>query len=120
MAVEDGIREVAVSNRIKIAQEDIDNVAVKLDEFASVLSDREKAVLTAVFGLAGGTIQQWVASGRQTQSGSAPATPPLSAGFREAFSNGVGTTFTIEEDTTSEAEGSKTKIGDSWDNSSLA
>jgi hypothetical protein len=105
---------------IRVTQEDIDNMALKLDEFATVLNERERALLTAVLGMAGIPIQEWIERGLEERPTPTPTSlPPLSAGFRAAFRAGVGTRFTIEEDTSSEAEAESTKIRDGWDKTSM-
>lgn len=38
---------------VQLSQGDIDSLAGKLDEFSAVLTDKEKALLQAIFGLAG-------------------------------------------------------------------
>lgn len=105
---------------IRVTQEDIDNLAVKLDEFATVLNEREQLLLTSIIGLAGDAIQEWIDEGSPEPSQAVTGPPhPLSAGFRDAFRRGVGTKFTVERDTSSEAEADTTKVRDGWDKTSM-
>lgn len=83
---------------VQITQDDIDNLGKKLDEFSAVLNPREQAVLLGVFQTAGDALArlgQQSASTTPTTPTRPQTGPSLSAGFREAFSNGIGTKFTI-------------------------
>jgi hypothetical protein len=74
-------RNVFVAEGIAFSWDELDNLATKLDEFAKVLSDKERAMLhTLQFGRPAGPLR----SAR------------LSDGFREAFERGCGTVFTID------------------------
>jgi hypothetical protein len=75
-----------------ITQADLTALAAKLDEFADVLSPKERSLLLAVFTLAGQTISARVHAssspgGNQTESAgaAAPAQIALSMGFKDAF-----------------------------------
>lgn len=100
---------------ITVTQEDIDGLAQKFDEFADVLSDREKSVLYGVLGLAGQAVDELVAAGDQgagPDAGEPADLPALSTQFKEAFDNGVGTRFRFE--TPSEAEAISIKVSGDW------
>lgn len=99
---------------IQVTQEDIDNLATKLDEFAQVLNEREREVLLAIFGMAGKEIKDIVAQGSTTTTTEAtPQLPSLSAGFREAFTNGVGTNFEIDTEA-GQGEGVSISVKGEW------
>jgi hypothetical protein len=77
-----------------VTQGDLANLAKKLDEVSDVLTDKEKALLLAVFKLAGEAISarlQGAASSGEKESGSMRAgamsarSTALSDGFRGAF-----------------------------------
>lgn len=93
---------------INLDQRDIENLAGKLDEFSAVLSDKEKALLHAVFGLASTALNR--ASGEAESGGvqmrelssfadakvRLPQTVPrLSDSFRDSFKPGGKGRFTI-------------------------
>lgn len=82
--------------QITITMQDVDGISRKLDEFAVVLTDRERAVMLAMFGIAAQTISR-TKTGVAAKPGEAAALPPLSVGFRKAFEAGVGTKFTLED-----------------------
>jgi hypothetical protein len=100
---------------IQVTQSDIDNLAAKLDEFSSVLNDRERLLLVAMFGFAQTAIEAAAAPTRPKPGGAQPKLPPLSAGFRDAFKAGVGAKFDIETDA-SETERIKVKAKGSIEN----
>lgn len=93
---------------INLDPRDIEDLAGKLDEFSAVLSDKEKALMSAVFGLASTALQQ---ASSEAESGGArmrelpsfadakvalPQTMPrLSDAFRNSFKPGSMGRFTI-------------------------
>ena len=88
-----------------ITQEDLTALARKLDELGDVLTDKEQALLLAVFKLAGKEINDRVragssSSGSQTESGRdvavAQRTGALSAGFKDAFLSVGNTDFNLQ------------------------
>ena len=97
---------------IEVTQQDIDDLAKKLDEFSAVLTDRERGVLYGVLGMAGKSIEELIRAGEPTTPTTAPtAVPPLSAQFKDAFENGVGTRFRIRTPTEAEATNVRVKGG---------
>jgi hypothetical protein len=94
-----------MSTTLRITQDDIDNIARKLDDFAQVLSQRERTVFLAVLQLAGKEIKETLQQLKSTTVSPSPL-PPLSAGFRGAFQPGVGAKLVYDE--TAESEGSGT------------
>ncbi len=81
---------------VHLSQDDIEGLATKLDQFAPVLTGREQHILLAAFELAGEAIRGST-TGRtadpEPDTSDLENLPSLSAGFREAFSNGPGSTF---------------------------
>jgi hypothetical protein len=87
---------------------DIESLASKLDEFGAVLTDKEKALLAAAFGLASTALSQ---AGSEAESGGVQigaiasradskvqmpqSAPSLSAAFRKSFTAGKPGRFTI-------------------------
>lgn len=70
-----------MSEAITFTRDDFDNLAMKLDEFSTVLSDQERAVLHALqFDRSAGPVDS----------------TRLSDGFRAAFERGCGTVFTVD------------------------
>jgi hypothetical protein len=107
-----------VPDMIQVTQADVDNVARKLEEFSAVLSDRERAVLMSVIGIAGQAIDKLVSdvqSGGGTAPGGAAAGGSLSQGFRDAFARGVGTKFAFSEPSETE-QVRNIKIDGDWGN----
>jgi hypothetical protein len=99
-----------------VTQAEINSLAQKLDELGDVLSEKERAVLLAIFKLAGNAISARVqggAGGGQTESGGlgprAPGGmsggPALSAGFRGAFQSLGSTDFNLRTDLSRAAGG---------------
>lgn len=91
-----------MAESVQVTQDDIDNLATKLDAFAEVLSDREHALLRTVLGYARRAIEAEV-------GGSGAARPPLGAAFRKAVAAGVGGVFEIRDE--SDEEFIKIKFG---------
>lgn len=87
---------------IYLTKDDVDNITVKLDEFSSVLSDREYALLLAVFAYAKPAIADAVAKARAEES--APRAP-LSSALRATVEAGIGSIFTMNTGEGSDAEG---------------
>ncbi|WP_437625295.1 hypothetical protein [Sorangium sp. So ce1151] len=83
--------------QIVITKEDLDGISRKLDEFGAVLTERERTVLLATFGIAAQAIAQASKGAAPVKAGAAAPLPPLSVGFRKAFESGVGTRFTLED-----------------------
>lgn len=105
-----------MATQIQITQADIDDVAKKLDEFAAVLNERERSILLAVVGLAGKAVQDLYEAGTKGAAG-APgpkALPALSAGFRQAFANGVGAKFRIYDPVEAETVRVKGSVDGDW------
>jgi hypothetical protein len=100
-----------MAEKISIAQSDVDSLGKKLDEFQSVLSDRERQVMYAVMQMAGKELRETLAGGSTTGGGDTSTLPPLSSGFRDAFSAGVGKSFQIRSSETERGVG----IGVVWD-----
>ena len=97
---------------LKMTQDDIDGLAKKLDEFAAVLTDRERAILLGILKMAGKEIGEVAA---QAQNPKPPASlPPLSQGFHDAFQQGAGTTFTFSEGSEAERYEVEVSGGVSW------
>jgi hypothetical protein len=93
-----------MATEVIVTQADIDDLATKLDEFGAVLNDREKAIMIGVLELAG----QGVAAAASKAAANPPtpsttAVPPLSVGFRDAFKQGVGTRFRIDDSAQTES-----------------
>ncbi len=83
-------------DQITMSLDDVEALAAKLDGLEGQLDDNEKALLLAVFQVAGAAIQ---AQASEVEGFSLNFTPsfgveqnhaPLSQGFRNAFSPGVG------------------------------
>jgi len=89
---------------VTVTQSDLANLARKLDELGAVLTEKERALLLAVFRLAAASIASKLQT-TQTESGSAgpvtgpvtPNIPPLSGGFREAFSPLGSSSFSVND-----------------------
>lgn len=93
---------------IKLNQNDIDSLAGKLDEFAAVLTDKERALMHSIFGLASTSLNQ---AGSEAESGGVQmreiaafsdakvripqSMPSLSDAFRNSFKPGSKGRFTI-------------------------
>lgn len=93
---------------INLNQRDIESLAGKLDEFSAVLTDKEKALLHSVFGLASTALNQ---AGSEAESGGVQmrelasfsdakvrmpqSMPTLSDAFRNSFKPGGKGRFTI-------------------------
>jgi hypothetical protein len=81
-------------SEITMSQADIDALAGKLDGLADQLSADEQALLLAVFEVAGAAIEAQAAEvegfSLNFTYGVARNHAPLSEGFRNAFSRGVG------------------------------
>jgi hypothetical protein len=94
-----------------IKQGDLEALARKLDELADVLTEKEKALLLAVFKLAGQAIEDRVhagsSTGSQTESAGAPVLDraALSAGFRNAFQSVGNADFNLRSITDEAASG---------------
>jgi hypothetical protein len=88
---------------IAVTQQDINNIAKKLDEFGAVLSERERSLLLGIFGLAGKELRA-----RISQADGHPAQHGLASGFRDAFQPGIGGKLTLAEN---ETEGGSVGIG---------
>ena len=94
---------------ISISQQDIDSIARKLDDFGDVLSENERGVLLAIFGLAataigsasseseaaGNPITHSIASFSDTRLSFSGRLPRLSDGFQNAFRPGAAGRFKI-------------------------
>lgn len=93
---------------IQLSQGDIDSLASKLDEFAAVLTDKEKALLQAVFGLAGtalgeasgeaeagGTQMRGIATFSNAKIAMPTKLPNMSDAFRGSFMPGKVGRFDI-------------------------
>lgn len=76
---------------IKPTQDDIDNIAKKLDEFSAVLNERESTLLLCLFGVAAKSIAD---AGRSTNGNA--RLPGLATTFRQAFTAGLGNKFAID------------------------
>jgi hypothetical protein len=97
-----------MARAIEITDDDINNLATKLDELAGSLSPREIAVLHAMIELAGDAISRVAAAtgedredveyGEDDEDVPAPDVR-LSDGFRDAFARGTGTRFVIASST---------------------
>jgi hypothetical protein len=106
---------------VTIKKTDLDGLAKKLDELADVLTPNEHALLLAVFGMASTALANTVGD-KQTESGesaaqhiSAPETfsidragtlPPLSDGFKNAFSPRPAGSFEVSGLETESAQNS--------------
>lgn len=105
-----------------VTQAEISNLAKKLDELGDVLNEKERAVLLAIFKLAGNAISTRLKGGGsgdgQTESGAVGPRPPgggtgtmassgpaLSAGFRGAFQSLGSTDFNLRTDLSKAAGG---------------
>lgn len=88
-----------MSITINITQGDVDNIAKKLDEFAEVLTEKERTIFLAVLNLAGKELKDKLQSlkpgGEKPTSTS--GLPSLSAGFKTAFEPSVGAKLTYDE-----------------------
>ncbi len=87
-----------MADQITLSVEDVNALADKLDRLDDQLSSDEKALLLAVFRVAGAAIEAREAQSEGEVEGFAFGSPgfgvapnaPLSEGFRNAFSPGVG------------------------------
>lgn len=82
--------------QLQVTQDDIDNIATKLDEFSAVLNDREHRVLRALFTYA----RRAIDAERRQEAPS--ARPPLSASFRKAIDAGADGVFEIGDESDEE------------------
>lgn len=85
-----------MQTEVHLSQQDIENLAAKLDRFAPALTGREQHILLALFELAGEAIRgsttgKTAATGPDTSD--LDSLPSLSGGFREAFGDSLGSTF---------------------------
>jgi hypothetical protein len=99
--------------QVKVTQADIDSIAGKLDQFAAVLTDEQRLIILGVLEYAGIAIRA-AASAAPTPAAPPPAAtalPPLSTGFRDAFKNGVGSTFSFDNLQTEKISG---EVGVKW------
>lgn len=80
---------------IKVTEDDVDNIARKLDEFAEVLTERERTIFLTVLDLAGKELKDRLATIQPTTPSS--GLPSLSAGFKGAFQPSVGAKLTYDE-----------------------
>ena len=91
---------------VVVSQNDVDDLAKKLDEFGAVLNDREKAVMLGLMTLAQKTVEHHPHPGHSAATPSTDSVtgtlPPLSAGFKSAFEKGVGAKFHIDSPADSE------------------
>lgn len=92
---------------IKITQSDVDNIAIKLDEFSSVLSRPEQDVMLGMFLLARQALQKLPTSSTPRQP---EVAPKLGESFRTALARGIGHTFHVEGDESEDADGWNIKI----------
>jgi hypothetical protein len=94
--------------QVNFSQSDIESLASKLDELGAVLTEKERGLLTAVFGLAatafsgaaseaesGGVSLQPVAAFTDAKVSLPSRLPRLSDSLRGAFTPGAGGKFTI-------------------------
>ena len=84
-----------MADQRSMSLDDVNALADKLDGLDSQLSSDEKALLLAVFQVAGAAIESQTAEVQGFGSGIpsfgfAPSHVPLSQGFRNAFSPGIG------------------------------
>ena len=85
--------------KVHVSQAEIDAIATKLEEFSSVLSEREQHILLGMFDLAGASMRASIGldTNALTKSSSPPTLPSLPDGFREAFQNTAGSTFNFTD-----------------------
>jgi hypothetical protein len=99
--------------QVQVTQDDINGLSKKLDDFAEVLTPREKMIFLGVLGMAGKSIHQLIQpSTPPTTTPDTTALPKLSTGFLTAFENGAGTKFNINDK--GEAETFGIKISGDW------
>jgi hypothetical protein len=83
---------------VQVTQSDIDGIAGKLDQFATILTPKEIMIMLAALEFAGQAIKA-AASAKPPDHSPTPTTtglPRLSDGFRDAFKSGIGSTFGFE------------------------
>ena len=81
--------------KVHVSQAELDSIAAKLEQFSSLLSEREQHILLGVFDLAGDAMRAsiGVVAAAPTRSSGTATLPSLPDGFREAFHDIAGSSF---------------------------
>jgi len=83
---------------VSITKSGIEKLAAKLDELGEVLTEQERALLLAVFRLAGAALNDALVESESESGGSRPSvTKPITAlasGFTKAFQPAIAKGFT--------------------------